>query len=108
MTSSMLYQFFLKGDTDNSFKNEISFSLMYYSQSVLYYFFAQTVNQEDNALTTRVVSSQLILFFIVLVKLLSKGLDHLWRKLLYNVIYSGYEYELRIQIHLPLNPTSAT
>lgn len=47
-------------------------------------------------------------FFIILVKFLSKGLYHLLRKLLYNVIYSGYEYEFKIQIHLPLNSTLAT
>lgn len=47
-------------------------------------------------------------FFIVLVKLLSKGFYHLLTKLFYNVTYSGYEYELKIQLYLPLNSTLAT
>lgn len=104
----MLYQFFLKEDTDNSFENEISFCLVYYSQSAAYYFFAWTVNQEDNPLTTWIVSPQLNSFFIVLVKLLRKGVCHLLRRLLYYVIYSGYNCELRIQMHLHLNSSSAT
>lgn len=98
----MPYQFFLKRDTNNSFKNKISFSLVYYSLLCILCMNCESRKQSCHNIGCVISTNS---FFTVLVKLLSKGLSLIEEVIILCYICS-YECELRIQIRLPLNSTS--